>query len=523
MSGWNFATVWDSVAEEAPDRIAVVCSDQIRTYADLEDRAARLAGHLASAGVTPGTTVAIDLVNSCEYLETFYAALKLGAIPVNVNFRYGVEETRYLLADADALSVVTEARFAETVRAAVARLDGPRPAILELGADYDAAVAGPRIESAHRPNGDDLIFLYTGGTTGMPKGVMWRNDDLYVALWQMGRPGTEPPDPLLAVRAGKRAATTLPACPLMHGTGLFITLSTLAGGGTVVLIDEMGLDPVRIWDEVDRNAVAVLTIVGDAFARPLLDALDAERGRWSLESLRAITSSGVTWSPEVKRALLGHLATITLLDSLGASEGLMSRSAARAEDKEIAAARFAVNERVRVLTDDGREVEPGSTEVGMVGVGGRIPLGYYKDPEKTAKTFRTVNGVRYSIPGDYATVDPDGTIRLLGRGSATVNTGGEKVYPEEVELVIRRHAAVDDCVVVGLPDPRFGEMVVAMVVTRDAVDEKAVRAHCKSEGLAGYKTPKRVVVLETMHRAPNGKADYKLLRAMAADRLEMQA
>ena len=523
MSGWNFAAVWDSVAQAAPDRIAVVCSDQTRTFAELEDHAARLAHRLSTAGVGAGHTVAIDLVNSCEYLETFYAALKLGAVPVNVNFRYGVEETRYLLADADARAVVTEDRFAGTVHAAVDLLDGPSPLVLELGPAYLDALGGPRTTTEHIPGGDDLIFLYTGGTTGMPKGVMWRNDDLYVALWQMGRPGTEPPDPLLAVRAGKRAATTLPACPLMHGTGLFITLSTLAGGGTVVLIDEMGLDPQRIWDEVDRHQVAVLTIVGDAFARPLLDALDHSRATWSLESLRAITSSGVTWSPEVKRGLLQHLPTITLLDSLGASEGLMSRSAARAEDKEIAAARFAVNERVRVLTDDGREVVPGSDEVGMVGVGGRIPLGYYKDPEKTAKTFRTVNGVRYSIPGDYATVDADGTIRLLGRGSATVNTGGEKVYPEEVELVIRRHAAVDDCVVVGLPDARFGEMVVAMVVTRDVVAEDALRAHCKNEGLAGYKTPKRVVMLDTMHRAPNGKADYQLLRAIAAERLEMQA
>ena len=523
MSGWNFATVWDSVAHEAPDRIALICSDQTRTYATLEDHAARLAQHLSSAGVGPGDTVAIDLVNSCEYLETFYAALKLGAIPVNVNFRYGVEETRYLLADADARAVITEARFGEVVHAAVDLLDAPHPMVLELGPQYLAAIHGPRTTTEHVTDGDDLIFLYTGGTTGMPKGVMWRNDDLYVALWQMGRPGTEPPDPLLAVRAGKRAATTLPACPLMHGTGLFITLSTLAGGGTVVLIDEMGLDPARIWDEIDRHQVAVLTIVGDVFARPLLDALDTSRGHWSLDSLRAITSSGVTWSPEVKRGLLEHLPAITLLDSLGASEGLMSRSAARAHDKEIAAARFAVNERVRVLADDGREVVPGTDEVGMVGVGGRIPLGYYKDPEKTAQTFRTVNGVRYSIPGDYATVDADGTIRLLGRGSATVNTGGEKVYPEEVELILRRHSAVDDCVVVGLPDTRFGEMVVAMVVTRSAVDEDALRAHCKSEGLAGYKTPKRVVMLDTMHRAPNGKADYKLLRAIAAERLEMQA
>ena len=525
MTGWNFAEVWDSVAGEAGDRIAIVCGGTHRSFADFEDRAARLASYLASNGVGTGDKVAIDLLNRVEYLETFYAALKLGAVPVNVNFRYGVEETRYLFADSDARAVITEARFSSTVTDAIAQLSEPRPFMLEVGAAYETVVAGPRADIAHQPDGDDLIFLYTGGTTGMPKGVMWRNDDLYAALWQMGRPGTEPPDPLLAIRAGKRAATTLPACPLMHGTGLFITLSTLAGGGTVVIIDEMGLDPERIWDEIDRNEIAVLTIVGDAFAIPLLRALDeqnADGERWSLDSLRAITSSGVTWSPKVKRGLLNHLPTITLLDSLGASEGLMSRSASRADDKEIAPARFAVNDRVRVLSDDGREVVPGSDEVGMVGVGGRIPLGYYKDPEKTAKTFRTMNGVRYSIPGDYATVDPDGTIRLLGRGSATVNTGGEKVYPEEVELVLRQHDAVDDCVVVGVPDARFGEMVVAMIVARSPVDEATLRDHCKARGLSGYKIPRRVVLLDDMHRAPNGKADYQLLRGFAADRLEVQ-
>jgi fatty-acyl-CoA synthase len=522
MSDWNFARVWDSIAAEAPERIAVVCSDAVRTYGELARHAHGLAGTLADAGVAAGDKVAIDLLNRPAYLETFYAALLLGAVPVNVNYRYGVDETRYLLDDADAATVITEPRFAGVVRGAVAQLRTP-PTVIELGAEYDAAVAGPPVPATHPPGGDDLIFLYTGGTTGMPKGVMWRNDDLYAALWQMGRPGTEPPDPLVAVRAGKRAATTLPACPLMHGTGLFVTLSALSGGGTVVLIDEMGLDPTRIWDEVDAHAVAVLTIVGDAFARPLLDALDAEPDRWSLASLRAITSSGVTWSPEVKRGLLDHLPEVTLLDSLGASEGLMSRSAARAADADIPPARFAVNDRVRVLTDDGREVAPGSDAIGMVGVGGRIPLGYYKDPEKTATTFRTVGGVRYSIPGDYATVDPDGTIRLLGRGSATVNTGGEKVYPEEVELVLREHPAIDDCVVVGVPDERFGEMVVAMIVTRAAVDEAEVRAHCKDRGLSGYKIPRRVVTLTDMGRAPNGKADYTMLRSRAATELGINA
>ncbi len=520
MPGWNFAAVWDSIALEAPDRTAIVCGDRSITFGDFEDRAARLAGWLATQGVGPSDKVAIDLLNRPEYLETFYATLKLGAVPVNVNFRYGVDETRYLLDDADAVAVVTEDRFATTVADAAAGLEAP-PVRLVVGDEYEAALE-TRLRSDRAPDGDDLMFLYTGGTTGMPKGVMWRLDDLYVALWQMGRPGTEPPDPLDAIRAGKQTGTTLPACPLMHGTGLFITLSTLCGGGTVVLIDEMGLDVDRIWNEVERNQVAVVTIVGDVFARPLLDALNREPDRWSLSSLRAITSSGVTWSPEVKRGLLDHLPNITLLDSLGASEGLMSRSAAKASDADIPPARFAVNERVKVLTDDGEEVTPGSDEVGMVGVGGRIPLGYYKDPEKTAKTFRTVNGVRYSIPGDFATVDADGTIRLLGRGSATVNTGGEKVYPEEVELVVREHPAVLDCVVIGVPDPRFGEAVVAMVVANRELGQADVRDHCHGRGLAGYKIPRQVLTLESMQRAPNGKADYKLLRSLATARLGIE-
>jgi fatty-acyl-CoA synthase len=476
---------------------------------------------MSAHGVGPDAKVAMNLVNRPEYLEVFHAAGLLGAVPVNVNYRYGADEIAYLLADSDAAVVVTEPAFAEATRKAAAAVGGPEPIVLEVGDELEAAIrdGGDDVWRPRPPSGDDLMFLYTGGTTGMPKGVMWRNDDLYVALWQMGRPGTEPPDPLEAVRAGKRAATALPACPLMHGTGLFITLSTLAGGGTVVLIDRMGLDPALIWGEVERNAVQILTIVGDVFALPLLTALDAEPDRWDLSSLRAITSSGVTWSPDVKRALLGHLPAVTMLDSLGASEGLMSRSAARSGDGEIAPARFAVNERVKVVTQDGREVAHGSDEVGMVAVGGRIPLGYYKDPKKTAQTFRVVDGVRYSIPGDYATVDADGTIRLLGRGSATVNTGGEKVYPEEIELTLREHPGVFDCVVVGVPDERFGEAVVALVqvTAGHAADEDELRSFCREHGLAGYKVPRRVVFVDDLRRAPNGKADYKLLREMAAD------
>jgi fatty-acyl-CoA synthase len=304
----------------------------------------------------------------------------------------------------------------------------------------------------------------------------------------------------------------------MHGTGLFITLSTLAGGGTVVLLDTPRLDAIEVWSAIERERVQVCTIVGDAFARPMLAALEAEPDRWDLSPLRAITSSGVTWSPETKRGLLAMLPGVTLIDSLGASEGIMTRTETRDGD-EIAPARFKASERIVVVTDDGDVAQPGDGQIGMLGVGGPIPLGYYKDESKSAATFREVNGRRYSIPGDYATVEADGTIQLLGRGSACINTGGEKVYPEEVELALRAHPAVFDCVVVGVPDPKWGEMVVALIeTTNGAVDEATLAAHCR-ETLAGYKIPKRFVVLDSLQRSPAGKADYKLLKEIAVKEL----
>jgi acyl-CoA synthetase (AMP-forming)/AMP-acid ligase II len=521
MPGWNFAAVWNGIAREIPDREAIVCGDRRVTWGEFDDRASRLASWLYEQGLRTGAKVAIDLRNVPEYLETFFAALKLGCVPVNINFRYVSDEIAYVLENSDAEAVVHAADFADVVREAIDALpDGAKPMTLEVGQPYEAALASSAPTGgwdAREPDGDDLMFLYTGGTTGMPKAVMWRTDDLYVALWQMPRPGAQPPDPVLAAHNGKRAGTCLPACPLMHGTGLFIALSTLSGAGTTVLVDHPGLDPELIWSEVERNEVQVLTIVGDAFARPLLAALD-DGGEWDLSSLRAITSSGVTWSPETKAGLLRHLPKVTLIDSLGASEGMMTRSAATA-DAEIKPARFAVNDRVKVLDEHtDREVRAGSDEVGMVGVTGPIPLGYYKDEEKTRATFRLVDGVRYSIPGDYATVDADGTICLLGRGSACINTGGEKVYPEEVELALREHPGVFDCVVVGVPDDRFGEMVVALVQAAPGhtLDEDGLAAWCRGR-MSGYKRPKRFLVVDSLERSAAGKASYRRLRELAAE------
>ncbi len=530
MTEWNFASVWEGIAAEAPERDAVVCGERRRSFGEFDDRARRLAGRFAAAGLGPGDQVAIELVNSIEYLETFFAALKLGCAPVNVNYRYVGSELAHLLDNSDARALVFHDEFGPTVTEALTELDD-RPLLItvphEGGAppegveSYDEALAFETAPDLHRtPSGDDLILLYTGGTTGMPKGVMWRNDDLYRALWQNARPGKPIRDPVEAVRAGKQAVTTLPACPLMHGTGLFAALSTLSGGGTVVLLDTARLDADAVWGAVEREAVVNLVIVGDAFARPLLAALDASPDRWDLSSLRAITSSGVMWSPETKRGLLGHLPEITLVDSMGASEGLMTRSTATSGDREIPSATFEANERITVLHDDGSPVEAGSGDIGLLAVGGPIPLGYYKDPEKTAATFKESGGRRFSIPGDYATLEADGTIHLLGRGSQCINTGGEKVYPEEVDEVVKSHPDVFDCVTVGVPDERWGEKVVAVVRSRDGtdVDPAALDRFCRDR-MAGYKRPKAFLMVDDLKRSPSGKADYRMLKALAAERV----
>lgn len=533
MPNYTFAHAWNTVAALAPDSVAIVCGPRRLTYREFQTRALALASTLQSSGVTAGDKVAIQLVNGPEYLESMYAAWLLGCVPVNVNYRYVGTELAYLLENSDSTALIFHDDFASTVIDALKLLPADRipntliqvqhvaTGELTVGSsrDYEAVLrsAGSSFAPTHSPSGDDLLFLYTGGTTGYPKAVMWRTEDLYLSLWQMSRPGTLPPEVHDTIARGRSAATSLPSCPLMHGTGLFITLSTLAGAGKVVLIDSQRLNAELTWDEVEREQVSALTIVGDAFARPLIDALDAHPGRWDLSSLKAITSSGVTWSPDCKRALMAHLPHAIMIDSLGASEGIMTRSESRDAD-DIQPARFKLSERIAVIADDDTLVMPGDDRVGMVGVGGPIPLGYYKDPEKTAATFRTVGGVRYSIPGDYATVQTDGSITLLGRGSACINSGGEKIYPEEIELTVRTHGDIIDCVVVGIPDARWGEMAVAMVVVRGEADETALRQHCRAT-LAGYKVPKRFLTCDTLHRAPNGKADYKMLKALATDRL----
>ena len=368
-------------------------------------------------------------------------------------------------------------------------------------------------------------MLYTGGTTGMPKGVMWRQDDLFARLNGAGfrryplEGGID--DVRAELVAGGPGMTLLPACPLMHGTGGFTAMECLSEGGHVVTLTSRQFDPIELLDTVEAQKVNGLIIVGDAFAKPILAALDADRGRWDLSSLVAIISSGVMWSEESKQALLGHHPGMLLVDAFSSSEALGMGNSVSSSQGAAKTAQFRLGPDVRVIDAAGADIEPGSGQTGVLALGGRIPVGYYKDEAKSAATFRVIDGVRYSIPGDYAEIRADGSIHLLGRGSVCINTGGEKVYPEEVEEVVKTVPGVLDAVVVGIPNERFGEEIVAVVQlapgTADGtIAPDTVIDHVKDH-LAGYKAPRQVRFVETIGRSPSGKVDYSRHRSETAE------
>ncbi len=524
MNGWNYATTWETIAREVPDREAVVCGDRRITFGELDQRADRLAHVLATNRIGVGDAVAISLTNRPEYLETFFATLKLGAAPVNLNYQYVAAELAYVLSDCAAAAVVFHVDVTDRVTDAVALIDrAPCPLLLAVDGDYEHSLAAhPR--ARRRVRGRRRATTGCSSTpAGPPVGRKASSGGSRTTTCRDGkrrRPGTAPPDPAAAMRDGKRAATLLPASPLVHATALGMATATLNGGGTVVLRDDQRLDAPELWRLVTREHVAVMSIVGETFARPLVEALDHEDVRaLDRSSLRAIVSSGMAFSAASKQALLDRIPGLTIVDTLGASEAMITRSTVTRDDASMPTT-FAAKGNVRVLTDDGRDVVPGSDEDGVLAVAGRLPLGYHHDPDATARMFREVEGVRYATPGDRARVLADGRIELLGRGSACINTGGEKVYPEEVEQVLRRHHAVVDAAVVGVPDARWGEMVTALVeLTPDAVLDTALdeslREHARAE-LAGYKVPKRFLAVAQLPRTVAGKPDYPRLRALAA-------
>ena len=534
MTDWNYADVWETVADAQPEAIAVIQADRHVAWVEFDRGADGVAQFLLDLGVAQQDKVAVYLYNSPEYLQGTYAAMKVGLVPVNTNYRYGDDELSYLWDNADAVAVIFHGAFADRIERILDRVprvkgwlwvddgSGPCP---DWATPYEDAAKSAigRVRAPWGRSGDDLYMLYTGGTTGMPKGVMWRQDDLFAKLIDGGTRHYDVNCGVEGVRASLEATpggiTVLPACPLMHGTGAFTSNTVLAEGGRVCLLESRRYDPAEMLDTIEREKVNGLVIVGDPFSRPLLAALEEHPGKWDLSSLMMIISSGAMWSEPVKEQLLARHPAMLLVDAFSSSEALGMGLSVSGGGNAAKTASFTLAPDVKVLTEDGRQVQPGSEEVGVLALAGRNPLGYYKDDEKSERTFKVIDGVRYSIPGDYAQVDADGTIHVLGRGSVCINSGGEKIFPEEVEEALKTHEAVRDAVVVGIPHPTYGEQIVAVVEPAEGEEvpaESELIGHVKGR-LAHYKAPRRVRAVATIGRAPNGKVDYKRHRAESID------
>jgi len=527
----HFSAIWEAIADATPDAPAVVQGTRRISWQEYETRAARLARAFLDAGLAPHAKVGMYLYNSPEYCETNFAAMKIRGIPINVNYRYLDDELAYLLDNADIEALVYHSSLGDRVGRVRGRLpklrllvevdDGPAgdgSRHVEGALPYDELQRTLTPAARITPQGDEIYMFYTGGTTGMPKGVMYSMADFttfflrtYPPMVGQGKIADPATLPAMAreLRARGVATVSMSGPPLMHGTGCWLGMMVpQILGGTAVLLEQRSLDPVELWSTVARERVSLVVVVGDLFARPLLRTLDESPGRWDVSCLRLMVSSGAMFSLEVKQGLLRHVPELVIADVLGSTEGGMGQSMVRA-GTNAETAKFKLNPATKVFTEDGREVGPGSGEIGVVANGGMVPLGYYKDPEKSARTFREVNGVRYSFPGDMATVEADGTITLLGRGSNCINTGGEKVFPEEVEEALKAHPGVEDALVFGVPDERFGQRVVGIAsLTRgQSPAPEAIVSDARTR-LASYKLPKQLLVVTRVPRAANGKPDY---------------
>jgi 3-oxocholest-4-en-26-oate---CoA ligase len=524
----NFASLWELVADTVDQRVAIVHGERERTWADFDGRAARLASALAELGVGPGTTVAVNLRNCIENVEALFAAFKLRAVPFNVNFRYREKELGYLLQDAKPRAIIYDRAFRDRVLPSIERSGLPVHPIEVHGEEpptgealsFEALIAGHDPAPRVARSGADELIIYTGGTTGFPKGVVWPHASVLRLPAFNGAPVSSVEEFKRAVGAPDPATVRLVIPPLMHAAGVLSAAGALTTAGTVVFCTSPRLDPHEVLALVERHRVTAFSVIGDAIARPLLDALEeaAANGRpYNLSSVETVMNTGGIWSAPVKRGLLRH-GRFTIVDSLSATEAGGFATAEASDPSEIETARFRLGPNTRVLNGEGKNVVPGSGEIGMLATTGRLPKGYLNDPEKSAATWPVIDGVRYAMPGDLATVEPDGTITLLGRGSEVINTGGEKVFAEEVETVIMSHPAVRDALVVGLADERWGSRVTAVV---------AVRAGCPLTGqeliehvgrqLADYKRPRQVVFAGEVPRSPTGKADRPAARRLAQE------
>tara|TARA_R110002072_G_scaffold32627_4_gene99339 strand:+ start:2279 stop:3916 length:1638 start_codon:yes stop_codon:yes gene_type:complete len=537
---WNLGDIFDAVGEAVePTRPALIHRERTLSWSEFNASTNNLAKNLIARGASPNDKVAFYLANGTQYTQLVVACMKARLVHVNVNYRYLEDELHYIIDNSDAKFVVYSSQFSARIANIHSRCNNVSH-FIEVD---DSGAAGPpkndfaedmkgllnegdghRLDIRRSP--DDLVFIYTGGTTGMPKGVMWRQHD----LWGGFGGGKSHPcayrvldnvnELAAAVKSYEKPLTQLIACPLMHGTGLFTALTTLTGGGTLVTMGVNGLDPELTWQTAQDSKVKSIVIVGDAFAKPMLNTLETTPGRWDLSALRLIISSGVMWSSETKEGLMNLIPQLICADLFGSSEALGFGNSISSEETGVQTARFRIGDHCKVFTESQREVLPGSDQKGFVARTGAIPLGYYKDEAKSQKTFPVINGVRYSVPGDWCTVDENGFIRLLGRGSACINTAGEKVYPEEVEEALKRHADIDDALVIGLEDEKWGMAVTAILKPRagKVIETSGIHSHIKTL-LAAYKAPKNYVMSGKSFRAVNGKADYKSAKTFAIESL----
>ena len=527
---FNLADLIEHTVDEVPDRVALICGDRQETFAELDARANRLAHHLAAQGVGERDHVGIYAYNCLEFVETMLAAYKLRAVPINVNYRYVEDELIYLYENADIVATVFQREFSPRITAVRDRLpllrhlivveDGSDATLPEGAVPYEGALASesPARDFPERSD-DDLYILYTGGTTGFPKGVIWRHEDVFRTLGGGidFMTGERIEDDRELARRGAAADPTaaLVIAPLMHGAAQWGTFAGLFRGGTTVLLPKF--DPHEVWAAIERHRIGGISITGDAMGRPLVEAL-AERS-YDTSSLVMLTSTAAVFSPVVKEQFFTLFPNILITDAVGASESgfngvrLVEKGAV---DNPTGGLNVHMGPDTIVIGDDNRPVAPG--EIGRMARGGNVPLGYYKDPVKTAATFIAVEGERHAVPGDFARLEQDGTMTLLGRGSQCINSGGEKIYPEEVEAALKAHPSVFDALVVGVDDERWGSRVAAVVQPRDGVTVTLddLDRHCRTL-IAGYKVPRQLHIVAAVPRQPSGKPDYPRARAIAEE------
>lgn len=510
---FNIADIMEDMADTIPDRLALVCGETKATFGQLDRRATRLANHWASLGIGAGDHIGLYLYNRAEYIECMLAAFKLGAVTININYRYVAAELAYVVDNADMVGLVVEPELVGEVESA--GITGLK-FVAALGEDFEAGLAAASEERSFAPRtGEEHFIIYTGGTTGMPRGVMWQHQDIFFAALQGGNPGGDPhTEPAKVAAQAKKNGEGLnvhPAAPLIHGAAMLGGWIAMLSGGCAVYVEGRGFHPEQTLDLAQKYDCSAINLVGDAMARPLADCMAANPGRWDLSMLNAVASAGAILSASVREQLEDLLPNTLILNNFGASETGHQGTAFYEGGEAIW---VMDEEHTVVINDAGEKVQPG--EVGMLARFGHIPVGYYGDREKTERTFKTFGGVRYVIPGDMATVDDEGTVIFLGRGAVCINSGGEKVYPEEVEEALKGHPVVFDAVVVGIQDERWGQRVEAVITVRDdmQVDLAHIEAHCRTQ-VAGYKTPRRIHVVADLNRHPSGKPDYAWARKHA--------